>query len=103
MDIQNMNGKEYLHTIEDDSIDLILTDPPYNISRDSGMDKHYEQTKPKESKTEKEWEDYLVDNPNLNGDKIKDFKKNYMDCGNIYGALKTKTQEEWDNYFKKEK
>jgi len=103
MDIQNMNGKEYLHTIEDDSIDLILTDPPYIISRDSGMDKHYEQTKPKESKTEKEWEDYLVDNPNLNGDKIKDFKKNYMDCGNIYGALKTKTQEEWDNYFKKEK
>tara|TARA_B110000114_G_scaffold92251_1_gene97331 strand:+ start:613 stop:1542 length:930 start_codon:yes stop_codon:yes gene_type:complete len=102
MDIQNVCGNEYLKQTEDNSIDLILTDPPYIISRDSGMDKHYEQTKPKESKTEKEWEDYLVDNQNLNVDKIKEFKKNYMDCGNIYGDC-SKTQEEWDNYFKKDK
>lgn len=102
MDIQNVCGVEYLNQIEDNSIDLILTDPPYIISRDSGMDKHYEQTKPKESKTEKEWEDYLENNPNLNEDKIKDFKQNYMDCGNIYGDC-SKTQEQWDNYFKKEK
>lgn len=102
MDIQNVCGIEYLKQIEDNSIDLILTDPPYIISRDSGMDKHYEQTKPKESKTEKEWEDYLENNPNLNEDKIKDFKQNYMDYGNIYGDC-SKTQEQWDNYFKKEK
>ena len=54
MDIQNVCGVEYLNQTEDNSIDLILTDPPYIISRDSGMDKHYEQSKPKESKTEKE-------------------------------------------------
>ena len=35
MDIQNNNGKDYLNSIEDTSIDLILTDPPYIISRDS--------------------------------------------------------------------
>ena len=44
-DIVNTNGLEYLATLDKNSIDLILTDPPYIISRDSGMNKHYETVK----------------------------------------------------------
>lgn len=40
--ISNIDGLEYLKTIKSKSIDLILTDPPYQISRDSGMQKSFE-------------------------------------------------------------
>jgi site-specific DNA-methyltransferase (adenine-specific) len=36
MDVKNVDGLEYLATIPERSIDLILTDPPYIISRESG-------------------------------------------------------------------
>jgi site-specific DNA-methyltransferase (adenine-specific) len=41
IDIQNISGMEYLNTISNGSIDLILTDPPYIISKDSGMNEHF--------------------------------------------------------------
>ena len=31
--------------IPNNSVDLVLTDPPYIISRDSGMNQHYNQVK----------------------------------------------------------
>ena len=34
MDIQNMNGIEYLVTVEDNSIDFIIIDPPYITSKE---------------------------------------------------------------------
>ena len=37
--ILNKEGLEFLSDIPDNSIDLILTDPPYITSRKSGMDK----------------------------------------------------------------
>ena len=40
IDIENTNGFNYLLSIDDNSIDLILTDPPYIISKDSGMNTH---------------------------------------------------------------
>lgn len=45
IDIKNCDGLKYLKKIKDETIDLILTDPPYIISRDSGMDKHYNMVK----------------------------------------------------------
>ena len=41
MNIQvvRQEGLEFLKTIPDKSVDLILTDPPYIISRESGMNK----------------------------------------------------------------
>ena len=33
IDIQNICGMKYLENIKNDSIDLILTDPPYNITK----------------------------------------------------------------------
>jgi len=43
IDIKNIDGLEYLETIDNNSIDLILTDPPYIISKDSGMNTHYKK------------------------------------------------------------
>ena len=45
IDIQNTPGIEYLKTITNNSIDLILTDPPYIISKDSGMNEYYNNVK----------------------------------------------------------
>ena len=39
--IHNKDALVFLETIENKSIDLILTDPPYIISKDSGMNKHH--------------------------------------------------------------
>jgi site-specific DNA-methyltransferase (adenine-specific) len=87
MDLQNMEGLQYLHTVQDNSIDLILTDPPYIISKDSGMNDHYNNVKFNEEnhiefvKTEEEWEKYKTSNGILD-DSNKD---NYLKYGTIYG------------------
>jgi site-specific DNA-methyltransferase (adenine-specific) len=39
MDIRNTDGLQFLSGLPDESVDLVLTDPPYITSRDSGMDK----------------------------------------------------------------
>jgi site-specific DNA-methyltransferase (adenine-specific) len=103
IDIQNSDGLEYLKTIENNTIDLILTDPPYIISRESGMNDHYNSVKQNEEnnvefvKTEKEWEEYKKENQILD-DKNKE---KYMKYGTIYGKKYcVKTQfGEWDNEF----
>lgn len=103
IDIKNMDGLLYLSSIKDNSIDLILTDPPYIISKDSGMDKHYNLVKYNEEhnidyvKTEEEWEDYKKTNK-ISDDTSKD---NYLKYGTIYGkkyCVKT-DYGDWDNYF----
>ena len=48
MDIQNKEGLDYLKTIQNNTIDLILTDPPYITSSDSGMNNLYNQIKENE-------------------------------------------------------
>ena len=37
--VQNEEGVRFLSELPDSSIDLILTDPPYLISKESGMNK----------------------------------------------------------------
>ena len=87
IDFKNIDGLSYLSTVKDNTIDLILTDPPYIISRESGMNTHYNNVKENEKngiqtiKTEKEWEKYKKDNYITNDDK----KKIYMEYGSIYG------------------
>lgn len=64
IEIQNIDGLLYLSTIPNGSIDLVLTDPPYIISRESGMNTHYNTVKHNEYnniefvKTEEEWKQY---------------------------------------------
>jgi site-specific DNA-methyltransferase (adenine-specific) len=103
IDIQNTNGLEYLTTIPENSIDLILTDPPYIISKETGMNIHYNNVKHNEEnniefvKTEEEWNEYKITH-NI----IDDIKKdNYMKYGTIYGkkyCVKT-DYGNWDSDF----
>ena len=108
IEIKNCDGIEYLATIENNSIDLILTDPPYIISKDSGMDKHYNMVKENEDnnieyiKTEEEWEAYKAEKDEI----VDDTKKeNYMKYGSIYGKKYcVKTQYgDWDSDFTMDK
>jgi len=105
-EIKNSDGLTYLETIPNNSIDLILTDPPYIISRESGMNLHYKKVKEDEAKkitqvkTEKEWEEYK---------KLKDIKDDskkelYMKYGSIYGKKFCVQTEfgEWDKAFSME-
>ncbi len=103
IEIKNVDGLQYLSSIGNESIDLILTDPPYIISKESGMNTHYNKVKYNETnniesvKTEKEWLKYKTENNILNDDK----KENYIKYGTIYGkkyCVKT-DYGEWDNEF----
>ena len=102
-DIKNMEGLQYLLTIPNNSIDLILTDPPYIISKDSGMNEHYNNVKSNEEnniefvKTEQDWDIYKRDN-NITDDENKE---KYMKYGSIYGkkyCVKT-DYGDWDSEF----
>jgi site-specific DNA-methyltransferase (adenine-specific) len=107
IDVKNVDGMEYLKGVPDDGIDLVLTDPPYIISRDSGMNAHYNAVKLNEEndvefvKTFDEWEAYKGDNE-LKDDSKRD---NYMRYGSIYGkkyCVKT-DYGEWDIEFTMER
>lgn len=103
--MQNIDGLEYLKTIDNKTIDLILTDPPYIISRETGMDKHYMNVKQNEKdgissvKTEEEWNVFIEKNKDSNLTSIH--KANYLKYGTIYGkkyCVKT-NYGDWDSNF----
>ena len=116
-------GLSYLESIPDDSIDLILTDPPYITSRKTGMDKWVDHVKKIDEsgeniKTEQEWRVYCqqklkirpwFDNHPWDIKKklkiYKERKQNFLKYGSIYGkkyAVKT-DYGEWDSEFTMEK
>ena len=102
-DIKNCDGFVYLETVKENSVDLVLTDPPYIISKDTGMNTHYNNVKQnqinkiKYIKTELEWTDYKKTH-NISDDTKKD---NYLKYGTIYGkkyCVKT-DYGDWDKNF----
>jgi len=104
IEIKNIDGLEYLSNISNNSIDLILTDPPYIISKESGMNTHYNKVKKNEDdkieyiKTEEDWIKYKIENTEIMND---DKKENYMKYGTIYGkkyCVKT-DYGNWDSDF----
>lgn len=105
--ITNTDGLQFLSTLNNNTVDLVLTDPPYIISRDSGMDTHYNMIKDNERdgvtsmKTEEEWLVFKQTNP-LASDKNHD---NFIKHGSIYGKkYGVKTQYgNWDSEFTLEK
>lgn len=112
MNIQCQRGLEFLKTVKDGTVDLVLTDPPYIISKETGMDKHYNKVKTQEAagvkymKSEKEWEEYkkTLDKPQeeLDANEGKGWsKENYLRYGTILGKKYcTKTDYgEWDSEF----
>jgi site-specific DNA-methyltransferase (adenine-specific) len=131
IEIKNLDGMEYLSTIPNESIDLILTDPPYIISKETGMNAHYNKVKENEEnnlkfvKTEEEWNTYKKEyeeekekekeeEKDNEEKKVKEKKKiklnnshkeKYMKYGTIYGkkyCVKT-DYGDWDNEFTMEK
>ena len=121
--IFNKEGLEFLSDVPDNSIHLILTDPPYITSRETGMDKwvgHVAKQDSEDSsdiKTEEDWNKYKTDEQWQSwfdqGDvpeskrekKLKELKKNYLKYGSIYGkkyAVQT-DYGSWDSEFTLEK
>jgi len=107
IEIKHMDGSEYLATLVNDSVNLVLTDPPYIISRQSGMNTHYNTVKENEEagvefvKTEEEWILYKT----KNGITDDNGKENYLKYGTIYGkkyCVKT-DYGDWDANFTMEK
>jgi site-specific DNA-methyltransferase (adenine-specific) len=114
INISNTEGVAFLNTLNDNSIDLILTDPPYIISNDkTGMNKHYDNIKNNLellTKTEEEWDNFWknyikinnIDEIDKNVLKLKKKQKvNYLTYGTIYGkkfAVKT-DYGQWDKDF----
>lgn len=101
MDIRHCNGIELLNSIRDGSVDLVLTDPPYIISHETGMNTLRNAIDSGEdlSKTEDEWLTY-----HENNDAAKttpNAKENFIKYGTIYGkkySVKT-NYGEWDENF----
>ena len=118
IEIKNSEGLSYLESIDSNSVNLVLTDPPYITSRKTGMDEHAKLVKECEQnntdvKTEQDWKDYRTNEewndwmktnkiPEEKKDKeLKKFKKNYLKYGSIYGkkyAVVT-NYGDWDNDF----
>jgi DNA modification methylase len=80
-----------------------LTDPPYIISKDTGMNEHYnkvkeiEEKKIKYVKSEEEWNDYKCENGIVDDNN----KEKYMKYGTIYGKRYCVQTDygEWDSNF----
>ena len=111
--VLNCDGIDFMNNnVENNSVDLILTDPPYAISKDSGMDKLHKKilnNKGKNCKTEKDWEKYIKTLNKPKEEIEKGFgkgwsKDNYIKYGHIQGKkYATQTQfGDWDNNFTRE-
>ena len=120
---KRQEGLEFLESIPDNSVDLILTDPPYITSRDSGMDKWVEHTERQDSegaedvKTEEDWEEYKTpeqwdawfDKSKVSEKnrpkKLTSMKKDFLKYGSIYGKKYAVTTNygKWDSEITLEK
>ena len=117
--LANMEGLEYLKTIESNSIDLVFTDPPYITSRTTGMDKWVDHVASRDGSTNNfrtnaswhslksaaEWKTWCDQGGYKPGRQrvtaLKNAKKNYLKYGSIYGkkyAVKT-DYGKWDSEF----
>ena len=102
INVENKEGIKFLTEIPNNSVDLILTDPPYLISKDSGMNKFVKEVTQleesgKNKKTEEEWTQFKQDK-GYTDDK---YKENYIKYGNTSGkkyGYKTEFGE-WDKEF----
>jgi len=118
-EIKNVEGLCYLESLNNESINLVLTDPPYITSRKTGMDEQakivqkYSESKQnikseedwKKFKTDEEWEKWMTKN-NITDEKkkkkeLEKLKNNYLKFGSIYGKKYAVVTDygDWDNNF----
>jgi len=115
----HQEGLQFLSDIPDDSIDLILTDPPYITSRDSGMDKWTHHVAIQDSsgstnvmseqdwnkyKTPSEWDTWFDNSkikPENREKKLAKMKSDFLKYGSIYGKKYAVTTDygKWDSEF----
>ena len=101
MNIENTDGINFLNKMENNSIDLILTDPPYIISKETGMNKFKKKINNmmpnKKLKTFADWQKFKKEK-GYTTDKLKD---NYLKYGNTSGKKFGYSTEygEWDKKF----
>ena len=106
INVENKEGIKFLTEIPNNSVDLILTDPPYLISKDSGMNKFVKEVAQleesgKNKKTDEEWEQLKHEK----GYTDDTYKENYIKYGNTSGkkyGYKTEFGD-WDKEFTIEK
>ena len=102
MNIENKDGVEFLKSLDDNSVDLIITDPPYLISKETGMNTFQKEVQKidqsgENKKTLEEWELFKV-KKGYTDDK---YRNNYIKYGNTSGnkfAFKTDFGG-WDKEF----
>jgi DNA modification methylase len=118
MNLQNTDGISFLNELENNSVNLVLTDPPYITSRKTGMDEHAKKVKEMEKssdnvkseeewnalKTEEEWEKWFDKGKvptKQRTKKLATLKNNYMKYGTIYGKKYAVVTDygDWDNNF----
>ena len=123
INLQNIEGLQFLESIPDNSVDLILTDPPYITSRESGMDKWVTHTQEQDKegatnarsesqwekyKTKEEWDQWFkksnVKEENR-ASRLAKMKKDYIKYGSIYGKKYAVVTDygKWDSEFTLEK
>jgi len=111
LDIQNDDGINFLSTIENNSIDLVLTDPPYITSSETGMGNLHKQIQENKAngkefvKSEEDWDkvkDKFIGKKKMTEETMK---QNFMKFGTIFGAKYSVQTEygEWDTSFTMEK
>ena len=117
-EIKNMEGINYLESLCENTIDLILTDPPYITSRKTGMNEHAKQIKAasesntnikteqqwNDLKTTEEWEKWMITHKipeEKRENKLKSMKKEYLKYGSIYGKKYAVITDygDWDSNF----
>jgi len=118
MIIRNQEGLQFLSGLPDESVDLVLTDPPYITSRDSGMDKWVDHVAERDAeggdvcsedqwqelKTNIEWKRFFAEgNVHIKywAKNLVKYKKDYLKYGSIYGkkyAVRT-NYGKWDSEF----
>lgn len=121
MIIRNQEGLQFLSGLPDESVDLVLTDPPYITSRDSGMDKWVDHVAERDAeggnvcsedqwqelKTNIEWKRFFAEgNVHIKywAKNLVKYKKDYLKYGSIYGkkyAVRT-NYGKWDSEFSME-
>lgn len=100
MDIRHCDGLELLDSLADDSIDLILTDPPYIISHDSHRNDLNKAIARGDdmSKTEDEWIEWRRLNPHV---EVPNMKEKFLRFGSPYGRkfAQSTSYGSWDEGF----
>jgi|TARA_B110000858_G_C17758925_1_gene453503 site-specific DNA-methyltransferase (adenine-specific) len=111
LDIQNDDGIKFLSTIDNNSVDLVLTDPPYITSSETGMGNLHKQIQENKAngkefvKSEEDWDkvkDKFIGKKKMTEETMK---QNFMKFGTIFGAKYSVQTEygEWDTSFTMEK